>query len=420
MKIIAGLVAVLWIVLPLAAQSKKSLQEKKAKLQKELNYTTQLLKETQADKKNSLSQLEKLNRNIEARMELIQTIEAEVKMLEQEIITHRLEIEKKNKALQKLKDQYAEMVFTAWLNRNQFNKVMYVVSAKDYNQGVRRIQYFNQVNDLRKQRLDEIIELNTRLQQKVEELRAIREEKSVALNQQTQEAKKLENDKKQKEETLAKLKSKEKELTEKIKKKEKEKEQLEAKIKAIIEKEMKEAEARRKKAKETTSTAKTETKSAGTKTSEKTETKEVKATPAGTFTESGFASNKGRLPWPVEKGVITGKFGVQPHPVFSTIEIKNDGIDITTERGASVRAVYKGEVTGVFRVDGYENVVIIRHGEYLTVYSNLASVNVSKGSIVEAKQKIGTVATDDDGKSYLNFQVRYGSAVQNPAVWLSR
>lgn len=420
MKIIAGLVAVLCIVFPLAAQSKKSLQEKKAKLQKELNYTTQLLKETQADKKNSLSQLEKLNRNIEARMELIQTIEAEVKMLEQEIITHRLEIEKKNKALHKLKDQYAEMVFTAWLNRNQFNKVMYVVSAKDYNQGVRRIQYFNQVNDLRKQRLDEIIELNTRLQQKVEELRAIREEKFMALNQQTQEAKKLENDKKQKEETIAKLKSKEKELTEKIKKKEKEKEQLEAKIKAIIEKEIKEAEARRKKAKETTSTAKTEAKSAGNKTSVKMETKEVKATPTGTFTESGFASNKGRLPWPVEKGVITGKFGVQPHPLFSTIEIKNDGIDITTERGASVRAVYKGEVTGVFRVDGYENVVIIRHGEYLTVYSNLASVNVSKGSLVEAKQKIGTVATDDDGKSYLNFQVRYGSVVQNPAVWLSR
>ncbi len=420
MKIIAGLFAVVWIVLPLAAQSKKSLQEKKAKLQKELNYTTQLLKETQADKKNSISQLEKLNRSIEARIELIQTIEDEIKILEQEIVTHRLEIEKKNKVLQKLKDQYAEMVFTAWLNRNQFNKLMYVVSAKDYNQGIRRIQYFNQVNDLRKQRLDEIIELNTRLQQKVEELRAIREEKSIVLMQQTQEAKKLENDKKQKEETLAKLKSKEKELIEKIKKKEREKEQLEAKIKAIIEKEMKEAEARRKKAKEAKATVKTETKSAGTKTTEKKDTKEVKTTPSGTYTESGFASNKGRLPWPVEKGVITGKFGIQPHPVFSNIEIKNDGIDITTERGATVRAVYKGEVTGVFRVDGYENVVIIRHGEYLTVYGNLKSVNVSKGNIVEAKQKIGIVATDEDGKSYLNFQVRYGSAVQNPAVWLSK
>lgn len=419
MKKIIGLAVFICIVLPLVSQSKKSLQDKKAKLQKELNYTSKLLKETQADKKNSLSQLEKLNRNIEARMELIQTIESEVKVLEQEIVANRLEIEKKNKALQKLKDQYADMVFTAWMNRNQFNQLMYVVSARDYNQGVRRIQYFNQVNDLRKQRLDEIVELNARLQQKVEELRSIREEKSTALNQQTQEAKKLESDKKQKEETVAKLKSKEKELTDKIRKKEKEKEQLEAKIKAMIEKEIKEAEARKKKAKETT-TSKTETKSAGTKTAGKTESKEVKSTPTGTYSESGFASNKGRLPWPVEKGVITGKFGVQPHPVFSSIEIKNDGIDITTDRGASVRAVYKGEVTGVFRVDGYENVVIIRHGEYLTVYSNLASVNVSKGNQVDAKQKIGTVATDDDGKTFLNFQVRYGSAVQNPASWLSR
>jgi septal ring factor EnvC (AmiA/AmiB activator) len=414
-----GLIIIIWFTLPLAAQSKKSLQEKKAKLQKELNYTAKLLKETQTDKKNSLSHLEKLNRSIEARMELIQTIEYEIKLLEQEIVSNRLEIEKKNKILQKLKDQYAEMVFTAWMNRNQFNQVMYVISAKDYNQGLRRIQYFNQVNDLRKQRLDEIIELNTRLQQKVEELRAIRENKAIALRQYTQEAQKLEQDKKQKEETLAKLKTKEKELTEKIRKKEKEKEELEMKIKAMIEKEMKEAEARKKKVKETTTT-KTETKSGGIKTTGKTEAKEVKATPSGSYSESGFASNKGRLPWPVEKGVITGKFGVQPHPVFSSIEIKNDGIDITTERGASVRAVYKGEVTGVFRVDGYENVVIIRHGEYLTVYGHLASVSVSRGNIVQAKQKIGTVATDDEGRSYLNFQVRYGSSVQNPASWLSQ
>ncbi len=414
-----GLIVFVFFLLPLGAQSKKSLQDKKARLQKELSYTSKLLKETQADKKNSLSQLEKLNRNIEARMELIQTIESEVKLLEQEIVANRLEIEKKNKALQKLKDQYADMVFTAWLSRNQFNQIMYVISARNFNQGLRRIQYFNQVNELRKQRLDEIIELNNRLKQKVEELRAIREEKTVALSQQTQETQKLENDKKQKEETIAKLKSREKELTDKIRKKEKEKEQLEAKIKAMIEKEMKEAEARKKKAQKMTS-AKTKTKSAETKTAGKTETKEVKSTPTGAYSESGFASNKGRLPWPVEKGVITGKFGVQPHPVFSTIEIKNDGIDITTDRGASVRAVYKGEVTGVFRVDGYENVVIIRHGEYLTVYSNLASVNVSKGNRVDAKQKIGTVATDDDGRTFLNFQIRYGSAVLNPASWLSR
>ena len=126
------------------------------------------------------------------------------------------------------------------------------------------------------------------------------------------------------------------------------------------------------------------------------------------------------MPWPVDKGVITGKYGTQPHPVFSNIEIKNDGIDITTDKGAAVRSVYQGEVTGVFKVDGYENVVIIRHGDYLTVYSNLASVSVSKNVKVDAKQKIGIVATDDDGKTYLNFQVRLGSAVQNPTVWLSK
>lgn len=413
-SIVIVLSLIIYFTFPVSAQSKKSLQLKKNKLQKELEYTSKLLRETQADKKNSLSQVEKLSRNIEARMELIQTIESEVRLLEQEIVTHRLEIEKKNKALQRLKEQYAEMVFTAWMNRNQFNQLMYVISARDYNQGIRRIQYFNQVNNLRKQRIDEILELNTRLQQKVEELRSMREEKSAALKQLIEEAKKLEADKKQKEETIAKLKNKERELTEKIKKKEREKKQLEDKIKAIIENEIKEAEARKKKASSTTKKTKTQG------TSAKTSTKYIKSTPSSSFSSSGFAANKGRLPWPVEKGVITGKFGVQPHPVFSSLEIKNDGIDITTDRGASVRAVYKGEVTGVFRVDGYENVIIIRHGEYLTVYSNLASVNVSKGNKVETKQKIGTVATDDEGKTFLNFQIRYGSTVLNPVLWLSR
>lgn len=397
------------MILVLPAQSKKTLQTKKTKLQKDIAYTSKLLKETQQDKKNSLSQLEKLSRNIEQRMELISTIESEISLLEKEIVSNRLEIEKKNAALEKLKQQYAEMVFTAWLNRMQFNRALYVFSAQNFNQGVRRVQYFNQVNDIRKQRLDEIIETNRRLQQKVDELRKNREEKELALKEQNQQAQKLEQDKKTKEETLSKLKSKEKELTEKIRKKESEKKELENKIKAIIDKELKEAAAKKEKEieKKTTSTTTT------TK-------KEVKPTPTGSLTSSGFAANKGKLPWPVDKGVITGKYGTQPHPVFSNIEIKNDGIDITTDKGAAVRSVYQGEVTGVFKVDGYENVVIIRHGDYLTVYSNLASVSVSKNVKVDAKQKIGIVATDDDGKTYLNFQVRLGSAVQNPTVWLSK
>lgn len=394
------------------AQSKKSLQTQKSKLQKDISYTSKLLKETQQDKKNSISQIEKLNKSIEQRTELISTIESEISLLETEIVNNRREVDKKNASLKKLKEQYAEMVFRAWLNRTQFNRALYVFSAQNFNQAVRRVQYFNQVNDIRQQRLDEITETNRKLQEKIDELRKNREEKANALKEQNLQTKKLEEDKKTKEVTLTKLKSKEKELTAKIKKKEDEKKKLEDKIKAIIDKELKEAEEKKKKTPTTTK--------APTKETIKESTKEVKATPGGSLSGSGFSSNKGKLPWPVEKGVITGKFGTQPHPVFSNIEIKNDGIDITTDKGASVRSVFKGEVTGVFKVDGYENVVIIRHGDYLTVYSNLASVIISKGNQVEAKQKIGLVATDEDGKTYLNFQIRLGSVVQNPTVWLSR
>jgi septal ring factor EnvC (AmiA/AmiB activator) len=411
------------LVNPLIAQSKKNLQEKKNKLQNDINYTNKLLKDTQKQAKSSLNQIEKLQKNIETRVELINTFQSEIELLNKDIIAYKVEIEKKNKVLTKLKEQYAEMAFNAWLKRNTFDKIMYVFSAKNFNQGLRRLQYFSQISDIRKQRLNEIKILNEKLRLKVNELNGFKQEKTVSLNEQTEQAKKLENDKKEKEQLVSKLKTKEKGLKEKIKKKEKEKIALEAKIKAIIEKEIRELELKKAKEKtKTTSTTTTKTSSSeksGT-TSSKTTAPAVKETPSGNVTASGFLSNKGLLPWPVEKGVITGKFGVQPHPVLSSIEIKNDGIDITTDRGASVRSVYKGEVTGVFKVDGYENVVIIRHGEYLTVYSNLSSVSVSKGMSVNAKQKIGTVATDDEGKTCLNFQVRLGSAVQNPMTWLSR
>jgi septal ring factor EnvC (AmiA/AmiB activator) len=132
-----------------------------------------------------------------------------------------------------------------------------------------------------------------------------------------------------------------------------------------------------------------------------------------------FEGNKGRLPWPVEKGTISGGFGITAHPYLKGVTIKNDGVDISTSQGAEVRAVFKGKVSGVFAVQGYGKVIILRHGEYLTVYSNLAEVAVSKDASVSLKQKLGRVETSDNGKTFINFQIRKGSLTLNPQSWLA-
>ena len=175
--------------------------------------------------------------------------------------------------------------------------------------------------------------------------------------------------------------------------------------------------------KTTTTTKKKEKKSTNNNsntTNTNSNSKEEVSNTQGSSNSNGFELNKGRLSWPVTKGIITSKFGIHQHPVLDKVEVKNDGIDISTDKGSSVRAVYKGTVSGVFKVDGYENVVIIRHGDYLTVYSHLSQVSVSRGIEVTTEQKIGTAATNTEGDTFINFQVRFGSATQNPTSWLTK
>jgi len=142
-------------------------------------------------------------------------------------------------------------------------------------------------------------------------------------------------------------------------------------------------------------------------------------TPETRMKSASFEGNKGNMPWPVEKGAITGRFGVQPHPYLKNVTVKNDGVDITAPAGSPARAIFDGEVSGIFAVDGYGKVVILRHGEYYTVYSNLSEVNVKKDTKVSAKQKIGSIMTAENGKSVINFQIRKGSATLNPSLWLA-
>jgi len=299
------------------------------------------------------------------------------------------------------------MVYQAWKTRNSLSTWMFIFSANNFNQAIRRYRYYKQINELRIIQSKSISHNKNDLVNKIGSLKKSKIDKEVTINEKNNELSTLEKQKKEKDDLLKSLKKKEKDLLAQVKKQEKERDALANKINAIVDTYK---PAKKKENKTTNNTT--------NKTTTNTNTKVTNT--QGSSNSSGFESNKGKLSWPVNKGIITSKFGVHQHPVLDKVEVKNDGIDISTDKGSSVIAVYKGTVSGVFKVDGYENVVIIRHGDYLTVYSHLSQTTVSKGSEVSTEQKIGTAATNDEGDTFINFQVRFGSVTQNPTGWLTK
>lgn len=393
-------------------QNQKTLESKKNQLLSDIKLAKKLLNENKDKQKASLEQLEIITRNVENRMALIQTYTSEIKGLEKEIEDRKLEQTELLAQQEALKNSYSKMIFTAYKNRNKKVRWLYILSAESLGQVYRRIRYFNDVASGMVERAGQIVSNQKKIEDNLVALEASRRARKDALNEQTREAALLSEDRKNKEELLQKLKSGEKDLKGEIDKKKRETDDLALQISKIIEEERKKA----------TKPPTANSGSGSSNSSSGTSSGGTKAGNAeGSANKSGFSVNKGVLPWPVENGVITGKFGRHPHPVYENIEVKNDGIDITTEAGVSVRAVYAGEVSAVMQVDGFGTVVMIRHDTYLTVYANLKNVTVAKGNKVTAKQSIGTVGTDSvTGKSWMQFQIWYDDTAQNPTSWISK
>jgi len=266
----------------------------------------------------------------------------------------------------------------------------------------------------------EIIEKQAELSEILDELRKARQESQEALKQQELQKSFLNSELKEKENLLRELKSKEKELKQILARKEQERKQIETRIRKIIEEEIamekRRAEA---KVKEKTYAKKINESRESEKISSSSPRSELRLTPEAAELSDAFENNKGRLPWPVERGAIISGFGVQSHAYLKNVTIKNDGIDISTTAGAQIRAIFKGIVSGIFSVQGFGNVVIIRHGEYLTVYANLSQVTIQKNNQVSARQVIGTLPTGKE-QATLNFQIRKGTTPLNPISWLAQ
>ncbi|MBL7971255.1 MAG: peptidoglycan DD-metalloendopeptidase family protein [Prolixibacteraceae bacterium] len=381
-------------------QSLDELRKKKQKTNEQIKYTTRLLEEAKKNEKKTLNKYNILNKQIELRTSLISGINSEVGVIEGFIDQNAWLVSSLNADLEELKKEYANMIVFAQRNQTNYSKFLFVLSSNSFNQAYKRLMYLKQYTEYRKKQAELIQWMRDLIQLKVKNLERQRTEKETLLQAKKQEANQLNQEKRQQGQYLTSLQQKQKEFEKKLREQQRIDAQLSREIQKIIEEEIQKA---KKKAKETGKTS-------------------YEMTPEEKLASGQFEQNKRRLPWPVERGVITDHFGVHQHPVLKNIQVKNNGVDISTAQGAKARAVFAGEVSRVFVVTGGNYAVIIRHGKYLTVYSNLVNVQVKSGDKVAIKQTIGTIGTDneDEGKTVLKFQIWKENVKLDPEDWIAR
>jgi len=386
------------------AQSRKALEAKKSKLQKEIAEANKLLGQLSRDKKASIRQIGALNRKIAARNELIRTINTEIGVIDGEIGKTARDIRGLDAEMAELKDGYARMIRMAQRNSNRYERLLFLFAADDFNQALKRLKFMQQINATRRGQAAAIDSTQRLLEVKKAELEARKGEKTDLLAGEMRHKDALDRERKNKDAMLDRLKGQESKVRKDLAQKQKAKKKLEQAIQAIIRREIEAAR-----------------KAAAAKGKKDVPAKDVFVlTPEARKLSDNFAANKGSLPWPVEKGIISGYFGEHAHPTLKGVKVKNDGIDILTAKGSNARSIFSGEVSGTVDLPGSGAAVIVRHGEYLSVYSNLDKVYVKKGDAISTKQVIGVIGDDEDGKrAEINLQIWKGFTKLNPRQWIA-
>jgi septal ring factor EnvC (AmiA/AmiB activator) len=389
------LLAIMFIcIINIIGQDKKELEEKKTQTQNEIEYTNQLLLETQSNRKNTLQKVRILNKRIQLRNEIIENINGEINIIEKEIGQKNLLISQLEQDLETIRQQYAELIVRAYWNRDRRDWLLFIMSAENFNQAYRRMKYLQQFSRHRRAQAESIKRMQEEIVAEIEKLEKIKVQKEALAVEKKNENHNLQIEKTGKNRMVSDLMKKEKELKLEIEAKKKIADRLEKEIAAIIAEEARKARSRN---------------------------IYEQLTPEEKLISDNFQGNKGKLPWPVERGIITQKFGEHPHPVLKQVTIDNDGIDISTVRGAEARASFDGEVTKIVAILGANYTVILRHGNFLTVYQNLVELKVKQGDKVRVKQVLGTIYTDNEANStMLHMQIWKERTIQDPEDWLSR
>ena len=378
------------LLVPAFGESVKDLQKKQKKLQQEIEQTNKMLKQTKKDESATLNKLELLNQNIKTQKKLINTLDNEITALNREMRQLHSTRDSLQQVLERYKADYADMVRHSHFAHVQQSPLLFLLSSDSFQQLTRRVRYLQEFAHFRKTQVQRIQNTQAEIDIQNDLLQANKNDKQAALSCRKREQENLKRDERKQQNMLNQLKTKEKDLSKQLKQKQKKADELNKKIDEMIRKEAEKA-------------------------SKTSLTKEQK------LIAGGFEANKGRLPCPVEKGMISGHYGKQQHPVYSQVTIDNKGIFLQTTAGTKARAVYKGEVTSCFMVGG-TYAVIVQHGNYRTVYSNLKSLSVKQGDNIDTKQAIGTIYTDaeQDQKTELYFQIYKDRTILNPELWIAK
>ncbi|OEK05669.1 hypothetical protein BFP71_18990 [Roseivirga misakiensis] len=380
-------ISILAIASSVAQTERQRLEKQKKAIQDRIRQTQKILSQTTKEKSNSLGQLRALNSQIRSRSSLVNAIKSEVDFLDEEISEDQSIINAMEDDLTALKKEYAEMVYTSQKTSSGFNQLTFIFASSTFNQMFMRLKYIQQYSEARKKQGEQIKAVQASLNEQIREIENQKVDKQNLLNQELSENQKLAGLQSQQRQLISELEQEESKIRRELAKQRDSEKELDEKIDAIIEAERLAA---------------------------------LASSVDLTNINKAFEEQKGKLPWPVEEGFISSKYGKSQHPTLKRVTLTNKGIDIQTTQNAKVKSVFPGKVSAIMSIPGQGNTVLIQHGEYFTAYSKLKAVVVKKGQQVAANETLGQVLTDSNEISEVKFKVFDQKANVNPESWLER
>ena len=380
-----------------AQTTRESLEKKRVELRNEIRRINELRSSNKQKERSVLSQVEDLDQQIRSTENLIKVTNQQANLLTNQINANTNKISRLREELEQLKEDYARMIEKSYKSKSSQSRIMFLLSSENFLQAYKRLQYMKQYTNYRKQQGDEIKVRTEELQELNADLADQKEAKDALIAENRQTRTQLEKNKKAQQDLMQNIRSKEGEFAAQIRQKQQEINKIDAQIEKMIRE----------------SIAKSNEESGST------ERNVYELTPAAKALAADFVKNKGRLPWPVRSGVVTSRFGRQPLPVVKSISINNNGVNIDTDSGGKARAVFNGTVSEVQVLKGANKAVMVRHGDYITIYDNLEKVYVKRGDVVSTGQELGAVATSrTSGKTTLHFLIYKNMQKMDPADWI--
>ncbi len=375
----------------LTAQSKAELEAQRKQAMEEISYVDNMLKTTEKEKKESVQALRIIGNKVNLRESVIKGMNDEISLINERIEINKLALEMMENDLNILKEDYSRSILNSYKAKKVNPDMVYILSSSDFNQGYKRLKYLQQITKYRRNESEIIRELKQQIEGTKSRLEKDLQDISELQQKEIQQKNLLKGEQERKQKMLRSLGNKEKQLRKELEEKRRIAKRIDAEISRIIEEERKRA-------------------------------LKSSMTPEQKLIGDSFQENKGRLPWPVERGIVTSHFGVHQHPVLKYVTEENKGIEITSNGKITARSVFKGEVSAISAISGANITVIIRHGNYLTVYSNLINVKVKKGDKVETKQEVGEVYADPraDNNCILKFMIFEQKNAMDPEQWISK